>query len=75
MEASGPAPCGSIHIPTITRPNTASSSFMDGMGAAALFGDAWRAACAAIPGYRPLAKERLLFLGIRDIEPAESNRV
>ena len=61
--------------PDYNTPETTNSGFMDGMGAAALVGDAWRTACAAIPGYRPLAKERLLFLGIRDIEPAESRRI
>ena len=61
--------------PDYNTPETTNSGFMDGMGAAALVGDAWRAACAAIPGYRAVAKERLLFLGIRDIESAEGRRM
>jgi arginase len=61
--------------PDYNTPDTTMSGFLDGMGTAALVGDAWRAAAASVPGYRPVAKSRLLFLGIRDIDPPEAERI
>jgi arginase len=61
--------------PDYNTPDTTTSGFLDGMGAAILVGDAWPAAAASVPGYRPLDKKRLGYVGIRDIDPAETKRL
>jgi arginase len=61
--------------PDYNTPDTTTSGFLDGMGAAILVGDAWPAAAASVSGYRPLDKARLAFVGIRDIDPAEAERL
>jgi arginase len=61
--------------PDYNTPDTTTTGFLDGMGAAILAGDAWQAAAANVPGYRPLDKKRLAYVGIRDIDPAEAERL
>ncbi len=61
--------------PDYNTPDTTTSGFMDGTGAAALVGDAWRSAAARVPHFRPLPKDRLLFVGVRDIDPEEGERL
>lgn len=56
-------------------PETSTSGFLDGMGAAVLVGEAWRAAAASVPGFAPIGRGDLLFLGARDIDPGEQSRL
>ena len=61
--------------PDFHTPETSTSGLMDGMASAILAGDAWSAAAATVPGFRPVSKERLLFVGARDIEDGERARL
>ena len=53
-------------------PETTTSGYLDGMGLAALTGLAWRSMTAQVPGYEPLAADRLLLAGTRDLDPPEA---
>ena len=55
--------------------DTSETGFLGGMPVAMLTGDTFKAATALVPGYRPLAKERLIFLGVRDLDPCEAERI
>lgn len=56
-------------------PETSGSGFLDGMGLAVAVGHCWQAVCAAIPGFAPLAEDRAALVGVRDLDPAEGERV
>ena len=51
------------------------SGFADGMGLAILTGTGWNALRETIPGYRAVSEERVALIGIRDIAPAEEERL
>jgi arginase len=58
--------------------NTAESTtsgFADGMGLSILTGTGWDALRATIPGYRAVPEERVVLAGIRDVDPAEEERL
>ena len=57
--------------PDINTPETTTSGFFDGYGLAMCTGRCWRALCETVPGHRPLADERVLLIGARDIDPGE----
>ena len=61
--------------PDFNTPDTTRTGFLDGMGTAVLAGEAWRAVARTAPGFRPVARDRLLFLGARDIDPEEAERL
>jgi arginase len=54
-----------------TTPETTTSGFLDGMGISILTGRCWRTIAQSIPGFEPMAGERIALLGARDLEPAE----
>jgi arginase len=54
-----------------TTPETTTSGFLDGMGISILTGRCWRTMAQSIPGFEPVAGERIALLGARDLEPAE----
>ena len=56
-------------------PETTTSGFSDGMGAAIAVGHCWGAMAAGIPGFVSLAEANLLFVGTRDVEGAERRRL
>ena len=56
-------------------PDERTSGYFDGMGVGTLTGRCWHALAATVPGFRPLAVERLLYCGIRDFEPDQWERV
>jgi arginase len=56
----------------LNTPETTTSGFLDGMGLATLTGRCWRAIAAGVSGHRPLADERLLLVGTRDLDAPES---
>jgi arginase len=51
------------------------SGFADGMGLSILTGTGWDALRATVPGYRPVPEERVVLVGIRDIDPSEQARL
>lgn len=50
-------------------PDDLTGGYFDSMGAATLTGQCWHALAATVPGFRPLAPERLLYCGPRNLEP------
>jgi arginase len=56
-------------------PETTESGFFDGTALAMTVGDCWASLCATVPGFEPLAAERVVLVGARDVEPAERRRL
>jgi arginase len=56
-------------------PETSSSGFADGMGLSILTGTGWRGLRETIPGYRTVPEANVVLVGIRDVEPAERERL
>jgi arginase len=56
-------------------PETTSSGFLDGMGAAVVVGRCWTGMAAGIPGFVPLPEANLLLVGTRDVGAAERRRL
>ena len=54
---------------------TTTSGFADGMGLSILTGTGWDALRSTIPGYRAVPEERVVLVGIRDVDPAEERRL
>jgi arginase len=52
-------------------PDSSPSGFFDGMALATLTGRCWREAARAFEGFRPVAEERVVLLGARDLDPEE----
>ena len=53
-------------------PDTTGSGFLDGMSLAIATGRCWMQMAAAIPGFRAIPDSRVLLVGTRDFDPAES---
>lgn len=56
-------------------PETTTSGFFDGMGAAISVGHCWGAMAVGIPGLDALPEANLLFVGTRDVGEAEQRRL
>ncbi|HMG70710.1 MAG TPA: arginase family protein [Gemmatimonadaceae bacterium] len=52
-------------------PETTTSGFLDGTAVAIITGRCWKQIAATIPGYQPIADERVCLVGARDIDPLE----
>lgn len=51
------------------------SGFVDGMGLSILTGTGWDAMRATVPGYRSVPEAHVVLVGIRDLDPAERERL
>jgi arginase len=51
------------------------SGFVDGMGLSILTGTGWDAMRETIPGYRAVQERDVVLVGIRDVDPAERDRL
>jgi arginase len=56
-------------------PDTSPSGFLDGMAVALLTGESYGAAMDRVPGFVPLPPEHVAFVGCRDLDPAEHERL
>ena len=52
-------------------PETTVGGFLDGMALATLTGHCWANMTGRVPGFRPVAEERVRLLGTRDLDPLE----
>lgn len=52
-------------------PETTTSGFLDGMALSVAAGLSWRRMTQGITGFRPVAPERILLVGARDVDPPE----
>jgi arginase len=55
----------------LNTPETSTSGFLDGMSVATLLGWCYVEEAAALPGFAPLDAARVLFVGVRDLDPPE----
>lgn len=53
-------------------PETTSSGFLDGTAVAIITGRCWTQLAATVPGFAPIADERVCLIGVRDIDSLES---
>ena len=56
-------------------PETTKSGFSDNMGLSIAVGHCWKAMAEDVPGFSPVAEENVVLAGVRDIEPAERDRL
>ena len=56
-------------------PETTTSGFLDGMGLSTLVGACWKAMTEKIPGFRPVPEANVVHVGVRDLAPAERERL
>jgi arginase len=56
-------------------PETTTTGFTDGMGLAIAVGHCWGAMARGIPGFSPVAEENVVLAGVREVEPAEEERL
>ena len=56
-------------------PESSLSGFQDGMGLSILTGTGWRALRETIPGYRSVAEENVVLVGVRDVDQLEQERL
>lgn len=54
-------------------PETTTGGFFDGMGVAIATGRCWAAMASQVPGFVPIADERVLYVGVRDISSEQIN--
>ncbi len=52
-------------------PESSTSGFLDGMALSVATGRCWSGMAREIPGFRPVAPERVLLVGARDLDPTE----
>jgi len=71
----GPGDAGILWLDAhadLNTPETTPSGFLDGMALAIATGRCWRGMASTIPGFRPIADERVALLGTRDLDPPEA---
>ncbi len=56
-------------------PETTTSGYFDGMGLAALIGDAWQGMVGTVPGARPVPDTAVVQAGVRDFDDDDERRL
>ncbi len=56
-------------------PETTASGFLDGMALSIIVGHCWKSLAQSIPGFRPLAENRVAMVGSRDLDAGEELRL
>src|SRR3712207_473041 len=56
-------------------PETTTTGFTDGMGLAVAVGHCWRRMAEGISGFSPIAEGDVVLAGVRDVQPAEEERL
>jgi arginase len=56
-------------------PETTETGYFDGYGLAMVVGDCWQTLCATVPGFTPLPEDRVVLVGVRDVEAGERARL
>src|SRR5262249_37330228 len=49
-------------------PDTTRSGFLDGMGLTTMTGRCWRALALTVPGFIPVSDDRVILVGVRDLD-------
>jgi len=53
-------------------PETTTSGFLDGTAVAIISGRCWKQLAATVPGFQPIADERVCLVGTRELDPLEA---
>jgi arginase len=56
-------------------PETTTTGFIDGMGLAIAVGHCWKAMVRGVPGFSALPEENVVIAGVREVDPAEQERL
>ena len=56
-------------------PETTTTGFIDGMGLAIAVGHCWKAMARGVIGFFAVPEENVVMVGVRDVEPAEQERL
>jgi arginase len=56
-------------------PETTTSGFFDGAALSMTVGHCWAALCATVPGFAPVAEDRVVLVGARDVDAGERDRL
>jgi arginase len=56
-------------------PETTTSGFIDGMGLAIAAGHCWKAMARGVPGFSAVPEENVVIAGVREVDPAEQERL
>ena len=56
-------------------PETTTSGFLDGTAVAIITGRCWKQLALSIPGFRPIADERVCLIGTRDVDSLEGGLI
>jgi arginase len=78
IAGAGPAGLGVVWFDAhadFHTPETTTTGFTDGMGLAIAVGHCWDAMAGDVPGFSPVAEERVVLVGARAIEPPEEERL
>lgn len=78
LAALSPAATGVVWLDAhadFNTPDTSPSGFLDGMALSMATGEAYGPALETVPGLAPLPHRNVVLLGVRDVDPAEGERV
>jgi arginase len=56
-------------------PETTTTGFIDGMGLAIAVGHCWKAMARGVPGFSAVPEENVVMGGVREVDPAEQERL
>jgi arginase len=56
-------------------PETTETGYFDGFALAMVVGDCWQKLCATVPGFVALRGDRVVLVGVRDVEAGERERL
>jgi arginase len=56
-------------------PETTTTGFIDGMGLAIAVGHCWKQIARGVPGFSTVSEENVVLAGVRDVDPAEHQRL
>jgi arginase len=56
-------------------PETTTTGFIDGMGLAIAVGHCWKAMARGVPGFSAVPEENVVIAGVREVDPAEQERL
>ncbi len=56
-------------------PETTTTGFIDGMGLAIAVGHCWKVMARGVPGFSAVSEENVVMVGIREVDPAEQERL
>jgi arginase len=78
LAGAGPEGLGIVWLDAhadFNTPETTSTGFTDGMGLAIAVGHCWKTMAEGVPGFSPVAEENVVLAGVRNIDPAERERL